>query len=267
MILSNLHTHTVFCDGESTADEIVKSAIEKGFSSIGFSGHGYMDFDHSYCMMDTESYKKEVLEAKEKYKNEIEVYLGVEEDANCPIDRAEFDYMIGSLHYVEKNGTRLTIDEHYEGFLKAFALFGNDPIKMAENYYTNFAMYILKRKPDIVGHFDLLTKFDEKFGPYFMGNKEYEKIAEDALLKALKSECIFEVNTGAISRGYRKTPYPAVNLLHILKKENAKIILTADSHHKDTIDCAFPETRELLKEIGFTHTYALYKNEFIKTEL
>lgn len=267
MILSNLHTHTVFCDGESTVDEIVKSAIEKGFSAIGFSGHGYMDFDHSYCMMDTESYKKQVLEAKEHYKKDIEVYLGIEEDAYSPINRAEFDYIIGSLHYVEKKDARLTIDENYEGFLEAFALFQNDPIQMAENYYTKFVDYILKRKPDIVGHFDLITKFDEKFGPYFTGNAAYEKMAEAALLKALKSDCIFEVNTGAISRGYRKTPYPAVNLLHILKRENVKIILTADSHHKDTIDCAFDETRALLKDIGFTHTYALHKNEFIKTEI
>ena len=267
MFLSNFHAHTVFCDGESTVDEIVRSAIEKGFSAIGFSGHGYTDFDHSYCMMDTESYKKQVLEAKERYKKDIEVYLGIEEDAYCPINRAEFDYIIGSLHYVEKDEKHFAIDSGHEHFLKALSVFDNDPMKFAENYYTKFVDYILKRKPDIVGHFDLLTKYDEQFAPYFMGNAAYEKMAEAALLKALKSDCIFEVNTGAISRGYRKTPYPAVNLLHILKRENVKIILTADSHHKDTIDCAFDETRALLKDIGFTHTYALHKNEFIKTEI
>ena len=49
-MLSNLHTHSTFCDGVNTPEEIVKSAVERGFSSVGFSGHGYTDFDLCYCM-------------------------------------------------------------------------------------------------------------------------------------------------------------------------------------------------------------------------
>ena len=44
---SNLHTHTTYCDGKSTPEQIVLSAIKHGFDSIGFSGHGYTDFDPS----------------------------------------------------------------------------------------------------------------------------------------------------------------------------------------------------------------------------
>ncbi len=39
-MIANFHTHTVFCDGRNTPEEVVLSAIEKGFSAIGFSGHG-----------------------------------------------------------------------------------------------------------------------------------------------------------------------------------------------------------------------------------
>ena len=46
----NLHTHTVFCDGEDTPEAFVKEAIARGFDSIGFSGHGYAFFDDEYCM-------------------------------------------------------------------------------------------------------------------------------------------------------------------------------------------------------------------------
>ena len=38
----NLHTHTTFCDGKDTPEELVEAAIAKGFDSIGFSGHSYM---------------------------------------------------------------------------------------------------------------------------------------------------------------------------------------------------------------------------------
>ena len=40
IMLQNLHTHTQFCDGENTAEQMVEQAIKFGFKSIGFSSHG-----------------------------------------------------------------------------------------------------------------------------------------------------------------------------------------------------------------------------------
>ena len=70
-MLSNLHTHTLFCDGKSSAEEVVLSAIKKGFSSIGFSGHGYTNFDLTYCMKDMDAYIKKILRLKKKYKKAL----------------------------------------------------------------------------------------------------------------------------------------------------------------------------------------------------
>ena len=41
----NLHTHTCFCDGKNTPEEMVISAIEKGMDVLGFSGHSSSSFD------------------------------------------------------------------------------------------------------------------------------------------------------------------------------------------------------------------------------
>ena len=35
----NLHTHSTFCDGKNTPEEMVRAAIAKGFDAIGFSSH------------------------------------------------------------------------------------------------------------------------------------------------------------------------------------------------------------------------------------
>ena len=94
-MLSNFHTHTIYCDGKSTAEEIVQSAIKKGFDAIGFSGHGFTDHDLSYCMKDTVKYLSEVRELAKEYSDRIEVYSGVEEDASFLLDRTEYDYIIG----------------------------------------------------------------------------------------------------------------------------------------------------------------------------
>ena len=59
-LLQNLHTHTEFCDGKNTCREQVERAIELGFKSIGFSGHGYTPFTLAYCM--TEQGTKDYIE-------------------------------------------------------------------------------------------------------------------------------------------------------------------------------------------------------------
>ena len=66
-MLANYHTHTSFCDGKNTPEQIVLYAIEKGFTSIGFSGHGYTPFDLRYCMKDTAGYIEEISRLKDKY--------------------------------------------------------------------------------------------------------------------------------------------------------------------------------------------------------
>lgn len=263
-MISNLHTHSTYCDGENTPEEIVKSAIEKGFSSIGFSGHGYTDFDLRYCMNNTDSYIAEIKALKEKYNDEIQVYLGIEEDAFCYVNRGDFDYIIGSSHYFNIDGKYYPIDSDYDYFKECLKAYSGDIYTLANDYYSRFCDYINKRKPDIIGHFDLITKFDELDKSLFLEDEKYNKIAERYILEALKADSIFEVNTGAISRGYRTTPYPNENLLYIIKKEGGKLILSSDSHSTDTLDYGFCNAKKLLNDIGFEFVYTLYNNEFVK---
>lgn len=266
-MLSNFHTHTKYCDGVNTAEEMVLSAIEKGFDALGFSGHGFTAHDNSYCMTETEKYLAEINGLKEKYKGKIEIYAGVEEDITHILNRTDYDYILGSSHYFSINGKYYPVDNTPETFKMCFELLGEDPYKIAHQYYSSFCDYILKRKPDIVGHFDLITKFEEKHFPVFFGDKKYEEIAENYLLKALESDCIFEVNTGAISRGYRTSPYPHEKLLYVIKKNGGKVMINSDSHSADTIDCHFSETRKFLRDIGFTYVYTISKGEFVKDML
>lgn len=263
-MLTNYHTHSTFCDGNDTPEEVVLSAINMGFDAIGFSGHGYTAFDLTYCMKDTEGYIKEINNLKEKYKNKIQIYLGIEEDAFYPLNHNDYDYTIGSSHYFNIDGTYYPIDSNYDCFKKCLQIFDNDIENLANSYYTNFCMYLKKHKPDIIGHFDLITKFDEMDDSLFLENKNYLDIAQKFVTEALKNNIIFEVNTGAISRGYRTNPYPHIDLLHTIKKENGKVILSADSHAKDTICSYFEDAKKMLKDVGFEYVYVLYDGTFKK---
>lgn len=266
-MLTNYHTHTTFCDGKNTPEEIVLYALEKGFKSIGFSGHGYTSFDLRYCMKNTGEYIKEITALKEKYKGKIQIYCGVEEDAFAPVDRQNFDYIIGSSHYFCVDGVYHPIDSGFDRFQKCLELFQFDVQKLAEVYYSHFTDYISKRKPDIVGHFDLITKFDEMGTMRFLDNEAYIKIAEKYMCFAAQNDVIFEVNTGAMARGYRKAPYPSENLLYILKQQEAKMILASDSHNTDNLGFCFEETERRLKDIGFKYLYELDEGVFVKRRI
>ncbi len=264
-MLYNYHTHTTFCDGDSSPEEVVLYAIDRGFDAIGFSGHGHTPFDLRYCITDVDGYKADIKRIKEKYKDKIQVYLGVEEDAFNPVNpREDFDYIIGSSHYFCLDSKYYPIDSDYDYFKKCLEAFDFDIVRLSETYYKTFCEYIAKRKPDIVGHFDLITKFDEIDVMRFLNNEEYFAIAEKYMNEAVKNDVIFEVNTGAISRGYRKDPYPHKRLLDVLKRNNAKVMLSSDSHSPNTLDAYFEEAKKILTDVGFDCVYFLYDNEFKK---
>ena len=263
-MIPNYHTHTSFCDGKDTPEEIVLYAIEKGCSSIGFSGHGYTPFDLRYCMQDTHGYIREVSRLKDKYGGKIEIYCGAEEDAFSPVNRESFDYIIGSSHYFNINNNYYPIDSGCDYFNKCLEAFDYDVVKLSEIYYGTFVSYIKERKPDIVGHFDVITKFDEIDKQRFLNNSHYLEIAQKYIKTAAQADVIFEVNSGAMSRGFRKTPYLGESLLHVLKTQGSKVMLSSDCHSVETINYYFDEMEYILRGIGFNCVYELSRGEFKK---
>ena len=47
-IKSNVHTHTTFCDGQDSMEDMVKAVVILSCDMIGFSFHSYTTFDPSY---------------------------------------------------------------------------------------------------------------------------------------------------------------------------------------------------------------------------
>ena len=264
---SNLHTHCTFCDGKNTPEEIVLAALDKKFCSIGFSSHVNTPFDLRYCMKDSEGYVAEITRLKKKYEGEIEIYMGIEEDAHALCDRSRFDYIIGSSHYSVKDEKHLPIDSSREYFDACLDGWKHDYMAFAEDYFSFFCDYIAKRRPDIIGHYDLITKFDEKYPPIFLKNSEYHAMVKKFTEKIVDLGVIFEVNTGAMSRNFRTTPYPYVDLLHLIKKHGGRITLSSDSHAKETLDYGFEDAKILLRDVGFNESFVLYHRKFTAVPL
>ena len=109
---SNFHTHTILCDGKDRPEELVLEALRLGCPAIGFSGHSYAPYDEAYCMSpaQTETYKEELCRLREEYAGRIRIYMGIEQDLYSTSPTAGYDYVIGSVHYLYRDGVYLPID-------------------------------------------------------------------------------------------------------------------------------------------------------------
>lgn len=270
MILSNLHTHTIYCDGKNTPEEMVLSAINKGFLSLGFSGHAYTPHDGSYCMTPdaTLKYIDEINALKEKYKDKLEIYLGTECDLYSEINRQKYDYIIGSVHYVTApNGDRYPVD-HTEDIMTNTVnkYYDGDYLKYTKAYFEAVGQ-LGSIKPDVIGHFDLVAKFNEGNKYFDESGKAYLDLAYKAMDAVIPYCDLFEMNTGAIPRGYKTVPYPATPLLKRLCEKGARITLTSDCHNANFLDCNYKESAEILKNAGFKSTYVLLGGNFVEQPL
>ena len=161
MILQgDFHTHSTYSDGDNTLEEMVQAALAKGFSAYGFSDHAYMDDparDWGMKKEQIEAYQAEIARLKEQYRGRIDLLCGIEQDVFSPLGVDAYDYVIGSVHAVEKGGILCEVDDSLEKVKENLRLFA-DPYEYAESYFRLVASMPQRFHFDIVGHLDLLTK-------------------------------------------------------------------------------------------------------------
>jgi histidinol-phosphatase (PHP family) len=264
--LQNIHSHTIYCDGSRTPEEMVIGAIEKGCDSFGFSGHSYAPFDAKHCMSleNTCRYLSELERLKEKYADEIDIYIGIEQDYYSEKVQGNFDFIIGSIHYIKNKGELVCVDAGAKSQkLAVDTNFGGDYYAMAETYFATLCDVAVKTGADFIGHFDLVTKYNFGGSLFDETHPRYVGAALGAMDDILKSCRLFEVNTGAMYRLGKPEPYPSVFLIKELYKRGGEVILSSDSHDADSICYKFAEMRELLKTCGFKYAKRLSKDGFI----
>lgn len=268
MTMTDLHTHTSYCDGKNSPAEMAEEAFKRGFKVLGFSGHSYVPFDLDCCMTPdgTKRYKTQVNTLKMRYKGKMDIYLGLEQDYYSAPYGDGYDYIIGSVHYVLKDGvyfpldlsaedTETLVNKHYGGDYDAFA----------EEYFSLVADVVNKTKCDIIGHFDLISKFCET-NPKPL-TERYKKAALDAVRALIPTGCPFEINVGAITRGYRTTPYPADFILKEINRLGGRIVINGDCHNKENLGDYFEPAKEFAKECGFADCLILTPDGFKSEKL
>ena len=264
-LLCDLHTHTNYCDGSHSAEEMLLGAIKSGCEVYGFSGHSPLDLGQDWYMsMDgMREYVAQTRALAEKYRGKIEVYTGIEYDYMSDFDASEFDYVIGSVHQIEKDGVIFATDisaQELKEYMKE--LYGGDALALVRDYYEYMYTLCEKTNCDIIGHFDLIMKFNERGDVFDFTDKKYRNTALEALEYLLSKDRIFEVNTGGMSRGYRTKPYPDDFILRYIAEHNGRIILNSDAHSPENIMFYFDEAAEYAKSCGVRELTVMKSGSF-----
>ena len=196
-----------------------------------------------------------------------------------------FDYIIGSTHALrigwdeleEQTGlSKASIKPDTKGIVSAdnglyiyvdygadalrWAIdnvFHGDPMALAEAYFSDESRIVSDTDCDMVGHFDLLLKFNEKerifdeSAPRFIAarDKALEQIFSD--FKKKERRPLFEINTGAMARGYRSVPYPSQDTLNEIRKRGGQLVINSDCHNARYLDYGFNEARKMALDSGF----------------
>ena len=248
---TNYHTHTTWCDGRNTPREMAAAAIERGFGALGFSSHAMLpqdDVDWVLTPAKAPRYADEIRSLADELRGRIRILCGVEADyvpGGAEPSRSAYaaispDYIIGSVHFVRAaDGGLVPVDhspelleegirDHFGGSAEAFvrAYFAQVRDSLAFDF-------------DLVGHPDLVRKFNAKH-PYFDESAEWYRGEVERTADAIAaSGKLVEVNTGAISRGWLDDAYPSPEFRALLRGRGVKFVLDSDAHAAEGLDCAF----------------------------
>jgi histidinol-phosphatase (PHP family) len=249
---TNYHTHSKWCDGRDTVEEIAAGAEGKGFAELGFSSHAMLPadpLDWPLTAPRLAAYAECVRSVARAHEGRLRVLCGVEADyvkGACSPDRQVYaalspDYVIGSVHFVvAPDGAWVAVDESPDVLAKGIAdHFGGSGEAFVRAYFEQQREMASGCDFDIIGHADLCRKFNGRLGYFDEGAAWYrDALAETADAFAASGKVV-EVNTGAISRGWMDDAYPSAAFRDELRSRGVRFVLSSDAHSADALDCAF----------------------------
>ena len=272
MNLTNYHSHCSFCDGRAPLEEFVKEAISQGFYSYGVSSHAPLPFPTQWTMEwgQMEAYLDEFKNLRQKYADEIELYVGLEidylnEESNPSVARfteLPLDYRIGSVHLLyDAAGEVVDIDCSPAVFKERVDRhFNGDVLRVVRMYFDRLFRMVELGGFDILGHADKMHYNASYYHPGLLDEPWYEALMKDYFSLVASRGYLVEINTKAYdSLG---TFYPNSRYWELMKEYQIKILVNSDAHYPERINAGRMEALRLLQAKGFATVAELHQGSW-----
>jgi histidinol-phosphatase (PHP family) len=248
------HTHHARC-GHATGslEDYVKRGIEIGLAHIGLSDHiplVHVDPADYYPEMampleELPRYVEECFELKAKYAGRIDVRVGIEadyiegweEEIARLLEPYRWDYVIGSVHFLDRwDVTDFRQTHEWEG---------KDRMAVYERYYDAVAKAAATGLYDYIGHIDVIKRFG------FQPEGDVQHLERAALEAVRRHGLAIELNASGL-RMPAAEMFPSRRMLEYALELGIPVTLGSDAHQPERLGQYLSEARELLKEVGFT---------------
>lgn len=155
------------------------------------------------------------------------------------------DYIVGSVHHVAQVG--FDLDPHEYG--NAVAACGGMEAFYCQYFDDQWEMF-RTLKPAVIGHFDLVRRFDPEYRRHLALPGVMKRI-ERNLTGMAAAGAILDVNTAALDKGFAE-PYPAEPILSMAARLGMKVVPGDDSHCLAHVGRHMDATVKQLAAMGFS---------------
>lgn len=254
-----LHSHTQFCDGHASMEEMAAAAAKANIAFYGFSPHSPVPIE-SPCNMEKEAVEAYLAEADRLhylYSGKMELLAGMEidrisDDWGPHIDYFQhlpLDYRIGSVHFVpNQDGVPIDCDGSAERFLRNLKDgFRNDLRYVVERYFEEVLRMLERGGFDILGHPDKIAANASEACGSIEEEGWYGALMEDVISQASSSGVIMEINTKAYDT--KKRFFPAERWWKRIKLSGIPVAFNSDAHYPDKITSGIYTAIEIYENI------------------
>ena len=255
-MLVDYHVHAVahgeYKYSKEWIDQYLDSAFRRGIKEIGFSEH-----DEFVNLVDFDLFTKMQI----NHRNDIKLRLGLELDyipgkekeIKKIILQRPYDYVIGSVHYIE--GWGFDHPDFQEGFLE----------RDIDDIYHKYAVILINMVQsgcfDVVGHIDLVKIWGHR------PRKKSSLYYLEPVLRAIKENNLaVEINSAGLRKKVAEL-YPAADLVNKMFSYGIPITFGSDAHHPDQIGEGLAEAYQSAQQAGYRYLVRFNQHKKIVTAI
>lgn len=262
---ADYHMHTPLCHhavGEPT--EYAAHALKVGLTEIGFSEHAPMirdDWDNWHMSIKSlDTYVDKIEQARRDHPGltirlalEVDYLPGHEDWIRDLAGRREWDYFIGSVHYVSDT---FALDD--PGQISEWEKGG--VFQIWKEYFRRLTLAAESGLFEIIGHPDLCKKFG------YYPDEDCMSFYEKFLQAAKKHDVAIEINTAGLRKDCQEM-YPNPSLLRTASDLGVGLTFASDAHDPRHVGMNFEEAVEFAKSVGYTTTRKFSRRRYQTVDL
>lgn len=237
----------------ANAERYREAAAERGIAELGVSEHIYRfeqalevwqhPFWQSQAREDIDAYCEYVREQTDlKLGIEADYVPGREDRMGNLLEAREWDYVIGSVHFVRDSAVDMPGD--WDVWTTSF----ESPDKVWRRYFETLGECARSGLYDILAHPDLVKVWGKERPKPDGDLRRYYELAIEGIAE---SGIAVEVSTAGLRKPVGEL-YPAVSFLQLCIEAGCPVALSSDAHLPEHIGWQYESTIEWLAEQGVT---------------